>query len=137
MGRVNKAYIETNVTGNFEITHTFTVNYTEVYMEKVKDLLVENTGAGSSPGAASPTSSPSLRVREHPKLGPYVDGATTVYVHSYEQVLALLELGNRNRKVAATDMNATSSRSHAIFTVTYHFSFTHPPIYPPTHPLIL
>ena len=121
LGRAKEAFIETNVAGHFEVSHTFTVTYTEIYMEKVKDLLVDNGGPGSSPGSASPTivASPALRVREHPKLGPYVDGATTVHVHSYEQVLALLELGNRNRRVAATDMNATSSRSHAIFTIRY------------------
>lgn len=40
---------------------------------------------------------PGLRVREHPKSGPYVDGATLVRVHTYEQALALIELGNRSR----------------------------------------
>lgn len=40
---------------------------------------------------------PGLSVREHLKSAPYVDGATLVRVHSYKQVLALIELGNRNR----------------------------------------
>ncbi len=126
--------VESTAAGSFEVTHAFDVTYVELYLERVHDLLaLSNSGGGSSsssssggradsPSTVSPGSSPgqaALRVREHPKLGPYVDGATSARVSSYEEVMALLETGNRNRMVAATELNATSSRSHAIFTIQY------------------
>ncbi len=43
------------------------VSYLEIYNEKVKDLL-------SGPGKAKDTHS--LKVREHPQTGPFVDGLT-------------------------------------------------------------
>ena len=58
-----------------------------------------------------------LQVRETP------DGQTTVSELSEEivtdrhQLLERLTVGNTNRTVGATNMNATSSRSHAVFTI--------------------
>ncbi|CAK5100080.1 unnamed protein product [Meloidogyne enterolobii] len=63
----------------------------EIYCEKVKDLLCPKND--------------NLKVREHPVLGPYVDNLEKIAVKSYEET------------VAATNMNSTSSRSHAIFTI--------------------
>ncbi len=40
-----------------------------------------------------------------------------VPVKSVDELFKILDLGNTNRTVNATAMNATSSRSHAIFTV--------------------
>ncbi|GMR36091.1 hypothetical protein PMAYCL1PPCAC_06286, partial [Pristionchus mayeri] len=82
---------------------TVEVSYMEIYCEKVKDLL-------------SPSSS-SLRVREHPSLGPYVDDLTKMAVEDYEEILNLMDEGNKARTVACTNMNSTSSRSHAVFTI--------------------
>lgn len=53
-------------------------------------------------------------------------------VQNYSDVEELMEAGNINRTTASTDMNDTSSRSHAIFTINFtqvgrhdcHFSFT-------------
>lgn len=59
----------------------------------------------------------SLRVREHKILGPYVDGLSTLAVSSFEQILSLMEEGNKSRTVAATNMNSESSRSHAVFNI--------------------
>ena len=36
----------------------------------------------------------------------------------------VMTVGNKNRSVGATDMNATSSRSHAIFIITVECSET-------------
>lgn len=83
---------------------TVEVSYIEIYNEKVRDLLnPKNTG--------------NLRVREHPSLGPYVEDLSKLAVSSYEEMMTLMDEGNKARTVAATNMNETSSRSHAVFTL--------------------
>ncbi|KAJ2771978.1 hypothetical protein IWQ56_001571, partial [Coemansia nantahalensis] len=82
------------------------VSYLEIYNERVRDLLNP-----LSPGAGGG----GLRVREHPSLGPYVEDLTKAAVSSFDQVLEHMVQGNRARTVAATNMNAASSRSHAVF----------------------
>jgi hypothetical protein len=90
-------------------TYTVEVSYLEIYNEKVKDLLVD----------AKANSSSNLRVREHPKSGPFVDGLSTHTVGDFDSIDALMEQGNANRTTAATNMNDTSSRSHAVFTILF------------------
>ena len=88
-----------------EIKYKVEVCYMEIYNERVKCLLnpkLEN-----------------LRVRENPSTGPYVERLTKLLVTSYKDVRALMEEGNKARSVAATLMNETSSRSHAIFTILF------------------
>ncbi|EDV28301.1 uncharacterized protein TRIADDRAFT_53800 [Trichoplax adhaerens] len=75
----------------------------EIYNEQVRDLL--NSKSKSKKG---------LRVRQHPKKGFYVP------VNSYKDIENRMEEGTRNRTVAATLMNATSSRAHTIVGVTFH-----------------
>ncbi|KAK3871433.1 hypothetical protein Pcinc_023420 [Petrolisthes cinctipes] len=90
-------------------TYKVEVSYLEIYNERVKDLL--------RPGANNTTHS--LRVREHPKLGPYVQDLSNHIVHQYPDIQELMVRGNAQRTTASTHMNDTSSRSHAIFTVTF------------------
>ena len=40
-------------------------------------------------------------------------------VSGYDQIENLMDLGNSNRTTAATGMNDTSSRSHALFTIQF------------------
>ena len=40
-------------------------------------------------------------------------------VNSYDDIADLMNRGNINRTTAATNMNDTSSRSHAIFTIVF------------------
>jgi kinesin family protein 1 len=56
-------------------------------------------------------------VREHPSLGPYVEDLSKLVVNSYHEMMTLMDEGNKARTVAATNMNETSSRSHAVFTL--------------------
>ncbi|CAK0869460.1 unnamed protein product [Prorocentrum cordatum] len=84
------------------------LSYLELYNEKARDLL--------SPAAHG--SPPSLEVREHPRVGVFVQGLTKNRVHSAGEVARLLDFGHRVRAVGRTNMNAVSSRSHAI--VTFH-----------------
>ena len=84
------------------------VGYLEIYNEKVRDLLDETNKDKHS-----------LKVREDPKLGPYVEGLTQHTVVDYDGVQALMDRGNATRTTAATNMNDTSSRSHAVFTMRF------------------
>ncbi len=38
---------------------------------------------------------------------------------SYEEIVALMDEGNKARTVAATNMNETSSRSHGVFSLIF------------------
>lgn len=60
-----------------------------------------------------------LRVREHPKEGPYVQDLSKHIVGNYTDIKELMDRGNINRTTASTIMNDVSSRSHAIFTIIY------------------
>ncbi|ORX63090.1 kinesin-domain-containing protein [Hesseltinella vesiculosa] len=86
-------------------THEFQVevSYMEIYNERVRDLL--------NPRQKQ------LKVREHPSLGPYVEDLSRLVVKSFEDIDHLMDEGNKARTVAATNMNETSSRSHAVFTI--------------------
>ena len=81
------------------------VSYLEIYMEKIRDLFNPKQEV------------PSLKVRESPKLGIYVEGLKKMEVTSYADVERLMELGNNLRTVAQTNMNAVSSRSHSVLTI--------------------
>ncbi|KAI5808114.1 kinesin family protein [Peziza echinospora] len=83
---------------------TVEVSYLEIYNERVRDLL-------------NPSTKGNLKVREHPALGPYVEDLAKLVVSSFAEVENLMDEGNKARTVAATNMNATSSRSHAVFTL--------------------
>uniref|UniRef100_A0A674CUW3 Kinesin family member 1B n=1 Tax=Salmo trutta TaxID=8032 RepID=A0A674CUW3_SALTR len=82
------------------------VSYMEIYCERVRDLL-------------NPKNKGNLRVREHPLLGPYVEDLSKLAVTSYNDINDLMDAGNKARTVAATNMNETSSRSHAVFTIVF------------------
>ncbi|XP_071495658.1 uncharacterized protein [Diadema antillarum] len=91
-----------------DVTFKVEVSFLEIYNERVRDLL-------APPSRAKYT----LRVREHPKDGPYVQDLSHHLVSDYEQVLSLMNAGNLQRTTAATHMHELSSRSHAIFTITF------------------
>ncbi|KAA3676752.1 kinesin family member 1 [Paragonimus westermani] len=86
------------------LEHAIKVSYIEIYCERVRDLL-------------NPKSKGNLRVREHPILGPYVEDLSKCVVRSFAEINELIDVGNKARTVAATNMNETSSRSHAVFTM--------------------
>lgn len=56
-------------------------------------------------------------MREHPTKGPFVEGVVTATVTTARETERLLVEGQARRAVAGTNMNETSSRSHAIFTI--------------------
>ncbi|XP_014107350.1 PREDICTED: stAR-related lipid transfer protein 9 [Pseudopodoces humilis] len=85
------------------------VSFLEIYNERVRDLLKQSDRKKPY----------TLRVREHPETGPYVQGLTHHLVTDYKQVVKLLEEGIAKRITAATHIHNASSRSHAIFTIHY------------------
>ncbi|THG19195.1 hypothetical protein TEA_010978 [Camellia sinensis var. sinensis] len=56
------------------------------------------------------------KIREDTKKGVYVDNLTEAEVTCARDVIQQLVQGAANRKVAATNMNHASSRSHSVFT---------------------
>ena len=58
-----------------------------------------------------------LDVKEDPNKGIFVKDLTCKICNSIAEIEELMEIGNGNRVVGATAMNATSSRSHSIFTI--------------------
>uniref|UniRef100_A0A3Q2Z7Z8 Kinesin family member 4 n=1 Tax=Hippocampus comes TaxID=109280 RepID=A0A3Q2Z7Z8_HIPCM len=82
------------------------VSYLEIYNEDVLDLLCTSKDK------------PAMNIREDPKEGIKIVGLTEKQVVSAQEMVSCLELGNSARTVGSTAMNAASSRSHAIFTIT-------------------
>eukprot|EP01059_Diplonema_ambulator_P007865 TRINITY_DN1738_c0_g1_i1.p1 TRINITY_DN1738_c0_g1~~TRINITY_DN1738_c0_g1_i1.p1 ORF type:complete len:1014 (+),score=284.16 TRINITY_DN1738_c0_g1_i1:33-3044(+) len=107
----------------FDLEYKVEVRFMEIYNEHVKDLLwhtssyseeqlkIENRGQLPNPS--------NLPVRNHPITGPYVQFLTTKECTTVEDCLSLIEAGNTERAVASTKMNERSSRSHAIFKITF------------------
>ena len=79
------------------------VGYMEIYMEKIRDLLVPHND--------------NLPIHEDKQRGVYVKGLHEFYVGSIEEVYMMLDKGGQARAVAATNMNQESSRSHSIFVI--------------------
>ena len=92
-----------------DITIKISMSMIEIYMEKVRDLLVERT-RGQEPG--------SLEIHEDQNRRVYVKNVSVHSVLGAERVLELLKFGNSNRQTAETRMNEASSRSHSIVQLT-------------------
>uniref|UniRef100_A0A8D0AUE3 plus-end-directed kinesin ATPase n=1 Tax=Sander lucioperca TaxID=283035 RepID=A0A8D0AUE3_SANLU len=88
------------------MSYSVEVSYMEIYCERVRDLL-------------NPKNKGNLRVREHPLMGPYVEDLSKLAVTAYNDIQDLMDSGNKARTVAATNMNETSSRSHAVFNIIF------------------
>ncbi|KNE54372.1 hypothetical protein AMAG_17659 [Allomyces macrogynus ATCC 38327] len=85
-------------------------SYLEIYNEEVRDLLSSNPSK--------------LDLKEHPDMGVYVKDLSSFVVKDVDEMDKLMNQGNKNRSVGFTEMNARSSRSHSIFTITIEMSET-------------
>lgn len=92
------------LTSPSNIEYTVRVSYMEIYMERIRDLLVPQND--------------NLPVHEEKSRGVYVKGLLEVYVSSVQEVYEVMRRGGTARAVAATNMNQESSRSHSIFVIT-------------------
>ncbi|KAL8528890.1 hypothetical protein ACS0TY_006382 [Phlomoides rotata] len=81
-----------------------TCSYLEVYNEVIYDLLERSSGH--------------LELREDPEQGIVVAGLRSIKVNSADKILELLNVGNSRRKTESTEVNETSSRSHAVLEIT-------------------
>uniref|UniRef100_A0A8B9UY51 Kinesin family member 7 n=1 Tax=Anas zonorhyncha TaxID=75864 RepID=A0A8B9UY51_9AVES len=88
------------------VDYTVRVSYLEVYKEEFRDLLQVDTA------------SKDIQIREDDKGNVVLSGVKESEVEGLDEVLSLLEMGNTAKHTGATHINAQSSRSHTIFTVT-------------------
>jgi len=97
------------------------VSYFEIYNEKIRDLLADDEESTSSDSNAFSTSSSNrnddLTIRTNAN-GEVIVNVEQKEVNNTEEALAVLVQGNAHRTVAATKMNAHSSRSHSVFRLT-------------------
>jgi len=103
--RIEKRLKDPYCSTKFEVT----VSMLEIYNENVQDLFMD------------PTKRPKggLKVRESPTAGVFVENLSKVPVNSYEEIQRQYDVGNNNRTIASTLMNATSSRAHTIFSIVF------------------
>ena len=86
------------------IEYTVRVSYMEIYMEKIRDLLLPQND--------------NLPIHEEKSRGVYVKGLLEIYVTTVQEVYEVMRRGGLARATAATNMNQESSRSHSIFVIT-------------------
>jgi len=83
-------------------------SYLEIYNEELRDLLA--------------TKQVKLDLKENSESGVYVKDLSVTVVKTPAEMEATMLKGNGNRVVGATLMNAESSRSHSIFSITIETS---------------
>ncbi|TYZ63238.1 hypothetical protein PybrP1_000676, partial [[Pythium] brassicae (nom. inval.)] len=112
------------------------MSFLQIYLETIQDLLVfpvDGGGGGSNSNqclasAAAPDrhqhqqrrqrpNTNDLQVRQRQDQAFYVEGLSEYEVSSVDDVHALLETAARNRVLASTARNKTSSRSHTLLTI--------------------
>ncbi|XP_075390148.1 kinesin-like protein KIF11 isoform X2 [Tenrec ecaudatus] len=91
------------------------VSLLEIYNEELFDLLNPSTDVSER-----------LQMFDDPrnKRGVIIKGLEEITVHNKDEVYQILEKGAAKRTTAATLMNAYSSRSHSVFSVTIHMKET-------------
>eukprot|EP01084_Bolivina_argentea_P270852 460665_1 len=85
--------------------------YIEIYNEEIRDLLGKDAMK-------------KLNLREDPEKGVYVQDLTMMTVKNVNDTQRLMNKGRTSRVVGRTNMNAVSSRSHAIFVLNVETSAT-------------
>jgi hypothetical protein len=98
---------------NEQMCYKIKVSFLEIYGEDVYDLL---NNPGSPRLNEMMRSSLAVREDEHGRV--FVQGQSEVEVKGSDAALEALSMGSMNRITASTNMNAGSSRSHAVYTLT-------------------
>eukprot|EP00767_Chilomastix_cuspidata_P004410 gnl/Chilomastix_cuspidata/455.p1 GENE.gnl/Chilomastix_cuspidata/455~~gnl/Chilomastix_cuspidata/455.p1 ORF type:complete len:1159 (+),score=486.51 gnl/Chilomastix_cuspidata/455:114-3479(+) len=94
-----------------DAAHSLTLSFLEIYNEEILDLL--STGPHARKRARQ------LKLFEDHLTGVKVIGLSEIPVETFAEVEHLINLGSSNRTQFATDANASSSRSHAILSITH------------------
>lgn len=113
-----------------EVQYTVEMSVLEIYNENLFDLLLKAPPSSSSPISADVSSKlfgvvpasfdqqpqQAIRIREDRAggRGVFVEGLRCIRTKSAADALALLEIAGRDKHVASTLMNRTSSRSHSL-----------------------
>ena len=100
----NKRRVESDTKGKANVQ--IKVELLEIYNEEVRDLLSKEKG----------TSKKNVRIS---MANQTVEGNRVAHVGSEEECMTLLEVAQSRRCVKSTASNATSSRSHLVFTIHY------------------
>lgn len=97
-------------------------SYIELYNEELRDLLANDFQQPTALGGASQSGQPGgLKIYDDAsKKGTMIQGLEETQIRNPAEALALLTKGSQRRQVAMTLLNAESSRSHSIFTITVH-----------------
>ncbi|KAH0571469.1 Kinesin-like protein [Spironucleus salmonicida] len=90
---------------NNDIEYSIRCSFLEIYNEQVNDLLARGPDHEN------------LKIRESPDRGIYVENAVETQVCCPEDIITVINIGDSNRAVSATSMNAVSSRSHTVIII--------------------
>lgn len=102
-------HIFTHISRSQNQQYLVRASYLEIYQEEIRDLL-------------SKDQSRRLELKERPDTGVYVKDLSSFVTKSVREIEHVMNVGNQNRSVGATNMNEHSSRSHAIFVITVECS---------------
>lgn len=91
-----------------DVAHKVGLSFMELYNEQLFDLLSSKTRREET----------IVELREDGNKGIKIPGLTELEIGSVDTTMSILERASEGRVTAATAMNARSSRSHAIFTLT-------------------
>jgi len=83
--------------------YDISISFIQIYMEIIQDLL--------EPGNAG------IKIREDAAQGVFITGVSWIPAGSVEQCMNISSIGEKNRAVALTALNAHSSRSHAVLMI--------------------
>ncbi|XP_061908773.1 kinesin-like protein KIF3B [Entelurus aequoreus] len=102
-------HIFTHISRSQNQQYLVRASYLEIYQEEIRDLLSKDQLRR-------------LELRERPDTGVYVKDLSSFVTKSVREIENVMNVGNQNRSVGATNMNEHSSRSHAIFVITVECS---------------
>ncbi|KAL1020799.1 hypothetical protein UPYG_G00004810 [Umbra pygmaea] len=102
-------HIFTHISRSQNQQYLVRASYLEIYQEEIRDLL-------------SKDQSRRLELKERPDTGVYVKDLSSFVTKGVREIEHVMNVGNQNRSVGATNMNEHSSRSHAIFVITIECS---------------
>ncbi|KAJ3311069.1 Kinesin-like protein kif15, partial [Boothiomyces sp. JEL0838] len=93
--------------------YTVGISYLEIYNEQLRDLLIDSN-------VAKKKEEMKIRIDPHSVNGKslYVQGLTEQKVSTESDFTKIMTAAVQRRMVAETNMNAVSSRSHAVLTIT-------------------
>ena len=97
------------IEGHKDAQFLIRASYLEIYKENIRDLLSSNPKN-------------KLILHEKPDSGVYVKDLSSFICKSSEEMQAVQDTGRKNKSMGETSMNARSSRSHSVFTLTLECS---------------